>query len=334
MSSRSTTATLPPPASRLDAGAGTTARPLPERGKMRAPGATARNQAAPRPGGGDAVPGGASPSRAAVEPVAAEVAERFLAPALRAAAAARARSARIRAASETSPAPTRPRPPASAPRLRLRRPRRAPRPAAPPPTPAAPVTATMVSAPEPAAVASRLAEQSPPPPALRAPAAVRRDAGWSVSGKPADAPAGGRFHGLSVAAAARASTIAFRPLRRPAAAAWPEPDELVLTKAAEVPPAPAARRALPAAPPAAAAPVAPSRPELLVPPPGPPRRPRLEPTQQQRFAKTIAELQRYQAASREPGADLVPRPTLPPEDEGASGAWSWLWSRRKASDAG
>ena len=56
--------------------------------------------------------------------------------------------------------------------------------------------------------------------------------------------------------------------------------------------------------------------------------------QRQRFAKTIAELERYQAAAtplEEPGARVVPRPALArPASSAAAGLpWSRLWARRK-----
>jgi len=52
---------------------------------------------------------------------------------------------------------------------------------------------------------------------------------------------------------------------------------------------------------------------------------------QQRFAKTIAELQRYQAATRpnEPWGNVVPRPAVPqPNPTTSDSRWSRLWSRR------
>jgi hypothetical protein len=56
--------------------------------------------------------------------------------------------------------------------------------------------------------------------------------------------------------------------------------------------------------------------------------------QRQRFAKTVAELERYQAAvsrSEEPGPSIVPRPALarPQQGDAAGSPWSRLWARRK-----
>ena len=162
-------------------------------------------------------------------------------------------------------------------------------------------------------------------------------AGWTVSKAPA--LAGGaaagvrRFRGLSVAEAARASTIAFRPLR--ANGARREADARRGCCRRRRGRAAAGRRAAPAGPqragPGSGRPTPPAQPPL---PAEPALRERGEATRHQRFAKTIAELQRYQAASRErePGSDLVPRPTLPLEDRDTGGAWSWLWSRRKSGD--
>jgi hypothetical protein len=113
--------------------------------------------------------------------------------------------------------------------------------------------------------------------------------------------------GLSVAAAARASTVAFRPLRRSSAPLLQDADPV------SVPAAPAAPAPLPVDP-------------------GPRPAPRrAEP--QRRFAKTIAEVERYRAATQgnEPGAHVVPSPVLarPDLDETAGAPWSRLWSRRK-----
>ena len=105
--------------------------------------------------------------------------------------------------------------------------------------------------------------------------------------------------GLSVADAARASPIAFRPLRRS-----PE----VAPTAAPAPAEPLPR-------------VTPWRVEPRV-----------------RFAKTVAELERYLAAVgswEEPGARIVPRPALARPDHGAAAGSPWLrlWPRRKAPAA-
>ncbi|HSA81525.1 MAG TPA: hypothetical protein VLE23_11960 [Geminicoccaceae bacterium] len=106
--------------------------------------------------------------------------------------------------------------------------------------------------------------------------------------------------GLSVAQTARASPIAFRPLqRRPEVA--------------------------PAAPPPPAEPLAGVTPR------------RVEP--RARFVKTVAELERSQAAAtgREgPGARIVPRPALARPEQGAAAGspWTRLWPRRKGSAAG
>jgi len=157
---------------------------------------------------------------------------------------------------------------------------------------------------------------TPPPP-------VARD-GWSVSEKAAAAPvrawapapgAGRRFGGLSVAAAARASTIAFQPVRRPAPPAAP----------ADLP-APAEPTAL-----AALRPRAPEPGPL----PAPAPRPAAEPARGagddgQRFARTVAASRSPAAGgAHEAGSGLVPRPTLPLADPEPSGrAWLRLWSRR------
>lgn len=118
--------------------------------------------------------------------------------------------------------------------------------------------------------------------------------------------------GLSVAAAAQASTVAFRPLRRASAPLLQDADPID---------APAASAA-PAPPPVD------SRPRPA------PRR--AEP--QRRFAKTIAEVERYRAATQgdEPGAHVVPSPVLarPDQDETAGAPWLRLWSRRKGPATG
>jgi len=119
--------------------------------------------------------------------------------------------------------------------------------------------------------------------------------------------------GLSVAEAAQASRVAFRPLRRS-----PDPllhqADLIAAGSAGVPVVPAARTPAPAEPLPRATPR------------------RVE--QRQRFAKTVAELERYQAAAshcEEPGASIVPRPALarPQQGDAAGSSWSRLWARRK-----
>ena len=227
----------------------------------------------------------------APRPAAPVTSERYLAPALQAAAAARARSARIRAATLAATAP-------------------------------------------------RAAERDP-----AGHAAPEGRSGWWVSAKPATAPdrppaAGRRFGGLSVAAAARAATIAFQPVRRlvpPVAAGGAR--QPARPPAAR--PAPAAA-AVPAASQADARALAPPPPER--PPaahPAPPRSeqpPAAHPAatadcneEAQRFTRTVAELERYVAASRtpEPDSRLVPHQPLPLVDQEPPGpAWLRLWSRR------
>jgi hypothetical protein len=135
---------------------------------------------------------------------------------------------------------------------------------------------------------------APPPPVARA-----------------EVTAGGR--GLSVAEAARASPIAFQPLRRSSDLLLRQAD-LIGDGSSCAPLAPAARTPRPAEP-----------------------LPRVTPRlveQRQRFAKTVAELERYQAAAshcEEPGASIVPRPALarPEQDDAAGSPWSRLWARRK-----
>ena len=225
-----------------------------------------------------------APARPAPDPVS----DRYLAPALKAAAAARARSARIRADVVAVQAPRDPGPAGRA----------------LPPLPPAPRD------PGPAR------HEMPPPPPARY--------GWSMSEKAPAAPppwapapdAGRRFGGLSVAAAARAATIAFQPVRRPAAAAAP------------------------ADPPAAAEPTAQAALRAPEPEPGPlpapAQRPAAEPARAagdggQRFARTVSESRRYLATcgAHEAGSGLVPRPTLPLSDPEPTGrSWLRLWSRR------
>jgi hypothetical protein len=159
-----------------------------------------------------------------------------------------------------------------------------------------------------------------------------------------------------VAEAARVSPIAFRPLHRqrsdhpagsappPATAPVPAPVDkaAALAKAAGAP-ATAQRAVVPATSPAplrtaeAGRPAAPVRPvtrpgaaRLL--PGEAARRPVPErAVRQQRFTKTIAELERHQAATRpdEPWGNVVPRPAVPQSNPVASDSrWSRLWPRR------
>jgi hypothetical protein len=114
-----------------------------------------------------------------------------------------------------------------------------------------------------------------------------------------------QFAGLSVAAAARASTVSFQPVRRAAARA-----AVVVAK----------------------------RPPAAPTPPQPDAAPGVEPDDEaQRFTRTVAELERYVAASREraPGSALVPQPGLPldTQDDHDSG-WRRLWSRRSPGAEG
>ena len=144
----------------------------------------------------------------------------------------------------------------------------------------------------------RLAERPAAPPAGALPA----------HGPPVAREVGGvARRGLSVAEAARASTLAFQPLRR-------SPDLI----------GDGALRAPDATPPGE--PVPPVTPGRVAP--------------RARFAKTIAELERYQAAAasrwEEPGGRIVPRPALARPDQGdsAGSPWSRLWARRKDHSAG
>ena len=315
-----------------------------------------------------ALPAGSA--SAAVAPVA--VAERYLSPALKAAAAARARTARIRAArwaTAAGPAQAYPRPSVVEPVM--------PSPAAPTPGLASPPT---------------LAHELQ---IARMAAALTMSAGSDA--RSADPPAAGVpvSRGLSVAEAARASWISFRPLRqmpaRPAvASAAPAkgprgPDKkpaAALAPATDKPMAlvrtPVASARTPAA--AVGAPVAPTRTPVatvgtpIVPARSPvagartpvaparTRRPvaapvvasakvvtrpggaRLLPAEatrpavpergprEQRFTKTIADLQRHQEATRpsEPWGNVVPRPAVPQAAPGGESdtVWSRLWSRR------
>jgi hypothetical protein len=121
-----------------------------------------------------------------------------------------------------------------------------------------------------------------------------------------------------VAAAARAATIAFQPVRRPAAAAAPADPP-----AAAEPTAQAALRAPEPEP----------EPGPL---PAPAQRPAAEPARAagdggQRFARTVSESRRHSATcgAQDAGSGLVPRPTLPLSDPEPTGrSWLRLWSRR------
>jgi hypothetical protein len=119
--------------------------------------------------------------------------------------------------------------------------------------------------------------------------------------------------GLSVAEAARASTVAFRPLGRSADASFRQAD-LIGAGSTGAPLAPAATVLPPAEP-----------------------LPRITPergAQHQRFARTVAELERYQAAASPwegAGAAIVPRPALarPSQGDATASPWSRLRARRK-----
>ena len=216
---------------------------------------------------------------------------------------------------------------------------------APAPRPAAPVTSERYLAPAlqaAAAARARSARIRAATLAATAPRAAEREpaghaapdgrSGWWVSAKPAAAPdrpaaAGRRFGGLSVAAAARAATIAFQPVRRLAPP--------VAAGGAREPARPPAARPAPAA---AAVPAA-SRAGAPDPAPPPPERPpAAHPAatadcneDAQRFTRTVAELERYVAASRTlgPNRGLVPHQPLPLVDQEPPGpAWLRLWSRR------
>ncbi len=317
---------------------------MPTRDRRRGPSASQGSSSPPAtPAASGASQGPASATRPPGEPAAcassangapAEVAERYLAPALKAAAAARARTARIRAAAWAAAAgPARPYPR----EWLLAPPDQSPTALLPSPTPA---------------------RELPPAEATTA---------WPMSGLTAiglaGLPAVLPSRGLSVAEAAGASRIAFRPLRRPSpanparppaeppaarpiptapgkpaapakAVAPPTPSRALTT------PAPPAKAVAPATPTAPAKAVAPTAPAKAVTRPGASRLLPAEavrravperPPRQQRFAKTIAELQRYQAAVRpsEPWGNVVPRPAVPQSNAATSDSrWSRLWSRR------
>ncbi len=293
-----------------------------------------------------AEPASPSPGVDAGAPVAGT--ERYLAPALKAAAAARARTARIRGAARAAaagPAWPYPREWLFAPPDQS--------PAAPPdPLPAALPPAS------PPARDLQLAETAAvwPLHALAGPGAAGPGGLRALS--PSPSPPASR--GLSVAEAARASRIGFRPLHRqpparleppsqppshpverPTLGAAPPAAAAPATAVAAVTSPGTAAAAAPTVPPRTAAPAMPSTPAGTVTRPGaarlllpadagrralPERTPR-----QQRFAKTIAELQRYQAATRpaEPWGNVVPRPAVPQSGPASPDSrWSRLWSRR------
>jgi hypothetical protein len=265
-----------------------------------------------------------------------DVAQRYLAPALKAAAAARARTAQIRAAS---------------------------------------VAAADAARPTPREYWAGWAEDLPaaltlPPMPTKEPRMDETMASWRIHGPstgdggnsmPArpSGPAVPANRGLSVAEAARASRIRFRPLQpetstRPAAPAGspraagapiPTPAGKPAARAetgpwsASAAPATAGAAAPSQAPPeadepaptAAAQPV--TRPGVSRPPPEEAAR-RVAPeriARQPRFEKTLADLQRHQAATRpdEPWGKVVPRPAVPQSNSASSESrWSRLWSRR------
>ncbi len=333
-------------------------------------GSPSPSAAAPEAGrsGGHAVNGAPAqrspagpPTRSkSVEAAPVEVAERYLAPALKAAAAARARTAHIRAAAWAAVAgPVQPYPR----EWRVE------------PVAQSPAAPTPGLAPQPAA----------DPQAAPMAAAVTMSAG--AGGSPAILPTAGvpASRGLSVAEAERASWILFRPLRRPPAlpaaasaasangprgpaerpAAAPAPatekpaapvrtpvvaagrqivpagtpvgTQVVPARTPVVPartPAAPARTRRPVAAPAIASAEAVTRPGSARLLPAEVMRPVVPERGQrgQRFTKTIAELQRHQAATSpsEPWGNVVPRPAVPQAAPGgeSDSVWSRLWSRR------
>ena len=260
-----------------------------------------------------------------------EIAERYLAPALKAAAAARARTAQIRAATSVRTAgTTRP----SAPEWPGRAPDPVPAAAALRPVPAAPPEMAEIMA----AWTSR---------------GLRVALGTVPVPAPTAAPAAPTGRGLSVAEAAVASRIAFRPLQRAAPARAADPVNGSRPPAGALPGAPGsndtgpAKAATAVAPPAVEAPAprlpvkaAAAGPAPAVTRPGIARLLAGEavrsaaperPVRPQRFTKTMAELQRHQAATRpdEPWGNVVPRPAVPqPNPAPADSRWSRLWPRR------
>jgi hypothetical protein len=226
----------------------------------------------------------------------------YMAPALQAAAAARARTARIRAAASAAAAG-------------------APRPDR---------HEWLVPAPDDLFLDPSAPSEIAPPIRSRPTELAEAPATWTIRGKsvagaaglspaPPAGAAAPASRGLSVAEAARASRIAFRPLRQEAsahpaargrAAAWPETD---------------------ASPTEAGRPVTDGGVERL--PPDEPDRPLVpgRAFREQRFAKTVADLQRHQAATRpdEPWGKVVPRPAVPQSNPATTESrWSRLWSRR------
>jgi hypothetical protein len=145
-------------------------------------------------------------------------------------------------------------------------------------------------------------ERSPPDRPAMPPAGTLPPPGPPVTG----AAVGATRRGLSVAEAAQASPLAFQPLRRSS-----DPiDDGALRAAGATSPV----ESLPAVTPGRVA-------------------------ERARFAKTIADLERYQAAAsrwEEPGARLVPRRTRARSDQAdaAASPWSRLWARRKDPAAG
>ncbi len=284
-----------------------------EPGASRGPGPTARPPA----------PAGAAGPSVVGRPV--EVHQGYLAPALRAAAAARARTAQICAATSVAAADAA----HPSPREWL----------VPVPEAAA------ATAPGPAAL-------SLPPMSTEYSKMVEMTAAWTrahglsvagANGSPAGWPrlAVAANPGLSVAEAARVSRIAFRPVRpdaspRPAAPAEDRQPpalpsiatptgEATTAGQATVSPAPAATDAAPTRPM-----TRPGTARLL---PGEALQRALpeRAVRQQRFAKTVAELERNQAATRpdEPWGNVVPRPAVPQSNPvNGDSRWSRLWSRR------
>jgi hypothetical protein len=281
-------------------------------------------------------PAGKPVPRAGVDRTLLEVAQRYLAPALNAAAEARARTAQIRAASIAAADAARPTPreywagwaqdlPAA---LTL----------PPMPTEDPKMDETMAT--------------------WRIHGPSTADGGNSLPARPSG-PAVPANRGLSVAEAARASRIRFRPLRPETSARPTAPAGGPRAVGAPIP-IPAGKPATPAetaswsasAAPATAGPAAPSpvppeadepdptvaaqpvtRPGVSRPPPEEAAH-RVAPERtayQPRFEKTLADLQRHQAATRpdEPWGKVVPRPAVPQSNPANSESrWSRLWSRR------
>jgi hypothetical protein len=341
MTSHRATVTMPARDSRRRSG--------PSQGSSSPPAPSAR----PHPSNGTALtatlpapPAARSPS---VRDASVEVTERYLAPALQAAAAARARTARIRAAGWAAAAG----PAWPYPRERLLAPDQSPE-WSPDGSPAALLPPTMPSR------DLQLAEMT----TARTMFGLTATSAAGPAALPVVPPSSGAplSRGLSVAEAVRASKIAFQPLRRqpPALPAPPtdrphptaEPpasgpipttvsEPAAPAKVVTAPPTKASQApAAPTLPPKTAAPVVPTAPATAVTRPGAARLQAAEafrrtvperPARQQRFAKTIAELQRYQAATRpsEPWGNVVPRPAVPQSNPATTESrWSRLWSRR------